>query len=69
MAPLHQAPNASPDSIAAAFHDRFDRAPDVIVRAPGRVNLLGAHVDYNDGFVLPIALASSPLGCPPALEK
>jgi galactokinase len=44
------------DPITAAFRERFGRAPEVMVRAPGRVNLLGAHVDYNDGFVLPGAI-------------
>jgi galactokinase len=34
----------------------FGRAPDLVVRAPGRVNLLGAHVDYNEGWVLPGAI-------------
>lgn len=34
----------------------FDRDPDGVWRAPGRVNLIGEHTDYNDGLVLPIAL-------------
>lgn len=38
------------------FKERFGQDPAHIVRAPGRVNLLGEHVDYNDGFVLPIAI-------------
>lgn len=38
------------------FADRFGRAPDHIARAPGRVNLIGDHTDYNDGYVLPIAV-------------
>jgi galactokinase len=33
------------------------RAPDVVWSAPGRVNLIGEHTDYNDGFVLPFAIA------------
>jgi galactokinase len=40
----------------AAFHERFGGAPTFIAYAPGRVNLLGEHTDYNEGFVLPMAL-------------
>jgi len=39
------------------FLAAFGYAPEVVASAPGRVNLLGEHTDYNDGFVLPIALA------------
>ncbi len=38
------------------FKLRFGRAPQGSVRAPGRVNLIGEHTDYNNGFVLPIAI-------------
>ncbi len=38
------------------FRDHFNSEPAFVVRAPGRVNLLGEHVDYNDGFVLPAAI-------------
>ena len=41
---------------AAAFGELFDRAPSGVWSAPGRVNLIGEHTDYNDGFVLPFAL-------------
>lgn len=34
----------------------FDRPADTVARAPGRVNLIGEHTDYNDGFVLPAAI-------------
>ena len=44
------------ETILARFHEHFGEAPAHLVRAPGRVNLLGEHVDYNDGFVLPIAI-------------
>jgi galactokinase len=39
-----------------AFTARFGTHPRLIVRAPGRVNLIGEHTDYNEGFVLPIAI-------------
>ncbi|MDA0979179.1 MAG: galactokinase [Proteobacteria bacterium] len=42
--------------LTSAFAATFGRAPDVIARAPGRVNLIGEHTDYNDGFVLPCAV-------------
>ncbi len=38
------------------FRRSFGPGPAVLVRAPGRVNLIGEHTDYNDGFVLPIAI-------------
>jgi galactokinase len=39
-----------------SFEDIFGVAPTVVASAPGRVNLLGEHTDYNDGFVLPVAI-------------
>jgi galactokinase len=39
-----------------AFGERFGGDPTWVVHAPGRVNLLGEHTDYNEGFVLPMAL-------------
>lgn len=38
------------------YHARFGAPPDVVASAPGRVNLLGEHTDYNGGFVLPCAI-------------
>lgn len=38
------------------FKDHFGTAPAHFFRAPGRVNLIGEHTDYNDGFVLPCAI-------------
>lgn len=42
--------------IVARFVKRFGEPPRWVVRAPGRVNLIGEHTDYNDGFVLPLAI-------------
>ena len=39
-----------------AFKSLFQEAPEGVVRAPGRVNLIGEHTDYNDGFALPMAI-------------
>ena len=39
-----------------ASEHEFGAEPEVIARAPGRVNLIGEHTDYNDGFVLPVAI-------------
>ena len=38
------------------FINRFGHSPEFIVSAPGRVNLIGEHTDYNDGFVFPVAI-------------
>jgi galactokinase len=43
-------------NIRGAFHRRFAGEPAFVARGPGRVNLIGEHTDYNDGFVLPCAL-------------
>ena len=44
------------EKLLQEFRDQFDETPQIIVRAPGRVNLIGEHTDYNDGFVLPMAI-------------
>ena len=44
------------DHLTAKFEELYGAAPQTIVRAPGRVNLIGEHTDYNDGYVLPIAI-------------
>ncbi len=44
------------DRVTNAFTERFGQSPELVVRAPGRVNLIGEHTDYNDGFVLPCAI-------------
>jgi galactokinase len=44
------------ESIIQSFESYFNTKPKFIVRSPGRVNLIGEHTDYNDGFVLPMAI-------------
>src|SRR4051794_15935646 len=47
--------------VVEAFRRRHGREPDGVFAAPGRVNLIGEHTDYNDGFVLPIAIGNTAL--------
>jgi galactokinase len=42
--------------VREAFEQQFPGEPPRIFQAPGRVNLIGEHTDYNDGFVLPVAI-------------
>ncbi len=42
--------------IIEAFEQQFGERPSHLIRSPGRVNLIGEHTDYNDGFVLPMAI-------------
>jgi galactokinase len=42
--------------IADRFRQKYGALPHVVASAPGRVNLIGEHTDYNDGFVLPMAI-------------
>jgi len=44
------------EKVQSAFKSKFKSNPDIVVRAPGRVNLIGEHTDYNDGFVFPVAI-------------
>lgn len=45
-----------PKTLSQQFETHFNAKPVFIARAPGRVNLIGEHTDYNDGFVLPMAI-------------
>ncbi len=49
MNPLQQ-------KVIQEFSARFQAEPEFVVRAPGRVNLIGEHTDYNEGFVMPMAI-------------
>lgn len=44
------------NAVSTLFSDQFSKPCDVDVFAPGRINLMGEHTDYNEGLVLPIAL-------------
>lgn len=53
-------PNDAPtevDRVLADFRSAYGAMPTVVASAPGRVNLIGEHIDYNGGSVLPIAIA------------
>jgi galactokinase len=44
------------ERVTTHFQQLYGESPAFIIRAPGRVNLIGEHTDYNDGFVLPMAI-------------
>lgn len=44
------------EQAARAYRDRFGEEPELVASAPGRVNLIGEHTDYNEGFVFPCAI-------------
>ena len=46
------------ENITKIFRERFNTEP-LVVRSPGRVNIIGEHTDYNEGFVLPAAIDKS----------
>jgi galactokinase len=45
-----------PNLVISAFKTHFGDDPKIVVRAPGRINLIGEHTDYNGGYVLPAAI-------------
>jgi len=51
-------PESTADQLAAKFQHLFGRSA-LLFRAPGRINLIGEHTDYNQGFVMPMAIESS----------
>ena len=66
----------SKETVTPYFIEYFGQAPTHVAAAPGRVNLIGEHTDYNNGFVMPMALdnhcvvavAPSPRGQTPLLR-
>lgn len=49
-------PSGKVNALAQAFKERYKRSPELFFSAPGRVNLIGEHTDYNAGLALPMAL-------------
>ncbi len=49
-------PTDAPAAAREEFRRQFGAPPTGVAFAPGRVNLIGEHTDYNDGFVLPMAI-------------
>ncbi|GLB50356.1 galactokinase [Neptunitalea lumnitzerae] len=48
--------NSLIQSVSKSYEEQFKAAPEHIFLSPGRINIIGEHVDYNDGFVLPAAI-------------
>lgn len=46
---------ASKQKVTQVFHQQFNKEPGIFF-SPGRINLIGEHIDYNDGFVMPAAI-------------
>jgi len=44
------------ESVLNFYENKYGNAPEYLVRAPGRVNLIGEHTDYNEGYVMPLAI-------------
>jgi len=44
------------EKLAKQYQNLYESAPELIVSAPGRINLIGEHTDYNEGFVMPAAI-------------
>lgn len=44
------------NAVVKAFEQHLGESPAIVARAPGRINLIGEHTDYNDGFVLPMSI-------------
>lgn len=55
-APVLSASDPLDQRLRDAFAGAYGGAPTITVRAPGRVNLIGEHTDYNDGFAMPVAI-------------
>jgi galactokinase len=55
--PRPNEPDRAVAHVVARFREATGREPETVWSAPGRANLIGEHTDYNDGFVLPFALA------------
>lgn len=56
MPPISLKARRFPEAVLDSFRSRYGCDPAVVVRAPGRVNLLGAHIDYSEGWVMPAAI-------------
>ncbi len=53
---MKDSPLLAKDRVQELFSAKYGHAPSITARSPGRVNLIGEHTDYNEGFVLPIAV-------------
>ncbi|MEM9325157.1 MAG: galactokinase [Bacteroidota bacterium] len=47
------------DNLTTNYIEKYGTSPELILRSPGRINILGEHTDYNDGFVMPASIDKS----------
>ena len=44
------------ESVGSHFEEYFGKQAEAVIQSPGRINIIGEHTDYNDGYVLPAAI-------------
>lgn len=56
------------NNVQTVFKDRFQEKNEITILSPGRINIIGEHIDYNDGYVLPAAIDKQVCMCLKVVE-